>query len=788
MVANIHPEQGDKKGQVSFGKQAQVCREYYANTPERELYYYLINRDEFPSIAPRALQWIEAVFAQTEQKLIRAKNLPSHLRYFPYTPTAFASSMNILQQQRHITSPQSSKKLKTTQLHDILLQYAPITLVDGCWLQDISLASTNHTEVTTRLFRLYAEKIGDGLTNKHYGNLYQDLLRSARLYLPEVNTRLFSTKKNIRDVAFTIPVFQLALSSFPRLYLPEIIGFTLGHFCNPQDRLLITLSDQLQQHGYDNRYCQRYILSEKTGENVLLIQEIVTLYLNDCKDENERQQHWKRIWKGLVVHTVINEHWLKDVHEIINYPRKPTPHDKMVALMHVKVPYARNMHRHQKLGGKLINDWFAQEPFDADACLVALANSPYINIMKPEKSRFITRSIKFGGPMFRIFTLAEQQIITEWIKSLALDPRYAKKDKKTTAEITKPTSPSQTVIPPAPIIPLSLDDVSHPDLATYKTCNKRELYYYLVNADLYPDVLPTARKIARQYFKQATVKMGKRNIDQQLSLFPYSHHAFEARIQLIYETELNAYEAFVPPSTVPREIMVWFIEQYAPFPMVDGSWVQHIARAGMSHTEISAHLFRIYSDEVGNGNIELNHPNVYRKLLDIEGITMPPTDSMAFPMQSKLSNFTFDLSLLTLSTSLFPKAFLAEIIGINLAIELSGLGKGYMQIIDELRYWKMDPYFFSLHLTIDNIVSGHTAMAMETVHLYLDQILATQGEQAVQREWKRIWGGYLAFKENMTRFDTTLEKQAAIRFMIPLIRLKIKNGKNKKRKSIISAG
>jgi hypothetical protein len=79
-------------------------------------------------------------------------------------------------------------------------------------------------------------------------------------------------------------------------------------------------------------------------------------------------------------------------------------------------------------------------------------------------------------------------------------------------------------------------------------------------------------------------------------------------------------------------------------------------------------------------------------------------------------------------------------------------------------------------------------MAMETVHLYLDQILATQGEQAVQREWKRIWGGYLAFKENMTRFDTTLEKQAAIRFMIPLIRLKIKNGKNKKRKSIISAG
>jgi hypothetical protein len=777
-MVNIHPEQGDKKWQVSFGKQAQVCREYYADTSERELYYYLINRDEFPSIGPRALQWVETIFSQTEQKLLHSKNLPCHLRNFPYTPKAFASRMNIFQQQRHLASTPSEKKLNTAQLRYILLQYAPNTLVDGCWLQDISLASTNHTEVTTRLFQLYAEKIGDGLTKKHYGNLYQDLLCSADLYLPEANTRLFSTKKEIGDVAFTLPVFQLALSSFPRLYLPEIIGFTLGHFCNPQDRLLITLSDQLQQQGYDNRYCQRYISSEQAGENTQLIQEIVSLYLNDCKDENERQQHWKRIWKGLVVHTVINEHWLKDLHDAIRYPRKRTPHDKMVALMQDKVPYARNMHRHQKLGGKLINDWFAQKPFDAEACLKALANSPYINIMQPEKSRFITRSIKFGGPMFRIFTPTEQQVITEWIKSLALDARYSQKDKKTTDEIIKPTPSSPTVISPPLAIPIPLDDASHPDLATYKKCNKRELYYYLVNADLYPDILPTARKIARQYFKQAKVKMGKRNIDPQLSLFPYSYDAFEAHIRLIYETELNAYEDFVSPSTVPREIMVWFIQQYAPFPMVDGSWVQHIARAGMSHTEISAHLFRIYSDEVGNGNIELNHPNVYRKLLNTEGITMPPTDSMAFPTQSKLSNFTFDLSLLTLSTSLFPKAFLAEIIGINLAIELSGLGKSYMQIIDELRYWKMDPYFFSLHLTIDNIASGHTAMAMETVHLYLDQILATQGEQAVQREWKRIWGGYLAFKENMTRFDTTLEKQAAIRFMIPLIRLKIKNSKS----------
>jgi len=72
---------------------------------------------------------------------------------------------------------------------------------------------------------------------------------------------------------------------------------------------------------------------------------------------------------------------------------------------------------------------------------------------------------------------------------------------------------------------------------------------------------------------------------------------------------------------------------------------------------------------------------------------MPPTASKAFAMQPELLDFAFDLPLLTLSISMFPKKMLPEIIGVNLGIELSGLGKDYMTIIDELKFWKIDPYF-----------------------------------------------------------------------------------------------
>jgi hypothetical protein len=753
---------------VAFGSHAQQHVQHYERLSDRELFYCLVNADEFPSVWAYAQQRVMQSLEGAQALLAKPDKIPQHLRSFHYSPDAFSPRMAVLHQhQLEATPPVQSPSPE--QLHYLLKQYAPSALLDGCWLQNISLAATNHTETTAQLFHLYAEKIGDGDATKHYGKHFRDLLNSAGIHLPEANSRLFSVHNTLGDPAFAYPVFQLALSLFPRVYLPEILGFTLGHFFIAPDRLLVGLAHEFKRRGWNGQYCQHYALADTPSPQAQHICATVSLYLEGIADANERQQHWQRIWQGLFVHTVITEPWQSDLQDALFIPRTLTPHQKMLAMVSGKAPHARNMHRNRKLGGCPINDWFAQEPFDAEGFLQALADSPFINVQAPLESALLARSISFGGPMFRIFTDAEQAIIAEWVHNLA--------DGLASKPPANPTL-SPRPVPPAPAVHYHPDDRA--DLATYARCNKRELYYYFVNADLYPDVLPTARKIARQYFAQAKKNLAKRSLPESLRLFPYSHDAFQARIQQIYSDETSAYETFVPPSTVPREIMVWFTRQYAPFPMVDGSWVQHIAKAGTSHDEISARLFRIYSDEVGNADTVLNHPNVYRKLLEKEGIHMPPTDTLAFAMQPSLRNFAFDLPLLTLSVSLFPKALLPEIIGVNLAIELSGLGKSYMQIIDELRYWKMDPYFFTLHLTIDNIASGHTAVAMETVHLYLDQILSTQGHQAMQQEWQRIWVGYVAFRQNMTRFDTTLEREAGVRFLLPLIRLGMKRRQDQK--------
>ncbi|PWQ99240.1 iron-containing redox enzyme family protein [Leucothrix arctica] len=754
--------------QVSLGKQVAINLQRYAETPERELFYYLINSDEYVSVLPRAKHLVEGYLAQTTVSINTSEQLPQWLESFEYTPEAFSARMETISEQNH-THLQHT--LTPDQSQYILCQQAPAALLDGAWLQNISLAANCHDETIASLFCIYTQKIGDGNTRHHYGNLYRDLLRSGRVYLPEINTRLFTTHRDIQGTAFQKPVFELALSLFPRVYLPELIGYTLGHLVSGQHSVLLQQEPALKSQGVDTRYIQQYHESESLDQQVQHIQSTVMKYLAQL-DDTVRQAHWQRIWSGLVTHDSLSNNLRTIVHLRLDTPQKKTPHQKMLEMVIAKAPHARNMHRNKRFGKRYINDWFADEPFDAEGFLNALIASPYVNQKSPEKSQLITRSVAFGGPMFRIFTDAEMDIMEEWVHSLSEGGAIANEARMPPVALNKPD-----------VLPPPMPALVSPDLATYAKSKKRDLYYYFVNADVYPDVMPTAKQVAAQYFKEARTAMNKRKLPPLQRFFVYSHDAFESRIQQIYQSETNAYQRFVAPSTVPREIMVWFTQQYAAFTMVDGSWVQNIAKAGMSHTDISARLFRIYSDEVGNADTAMNHPNVYRRLLEGEGIHMPPTASREFSMQPELLDFSFDLPLLTLSISMFPKAMLPEIIGVNLAIELSGLGKDYMTIIDELNYWKVDSYFFTLHLTIDNIASGHTAVAMETVHLYLDQVLTTQGHDVMQREWERIWVAYLAFTRVAKKFETTLETKAGFKFIGPLISLTMKNRKAAKLKN-----
>ena len=75
---------------------------------------------------------------------------------------------------------------------------------------------------------------------------------------------------------------------------------------------------------------------------------------------------------------------------------------------------------------------------------------------------------------------------------------------------------------------------------------------------------------------------------------------------------------------------------------------------------------------------------------------------------------------------------------------------------DELAYWGIDPAIVNLHTTIDNIASGHAALAQQAIVLYLDAVAAEAGEAQMQQHWRRVYTGYCSLQAAVRWFKVAL--------------------------------
>jgi hypothetical protein len=226
----------------------------------------------------------------------------------------------------------------------------------------------------------------------------------------------------------------------------------------------------------------------------------------------------------------------------------------------------------------------------------------------------------------------------------------------------------------------------------------------------------------------------------------YAPAVFAERIERLHRQELERYRPLPAPPKADRAFCRWAALQLAPAILVDGAWLAGIPTAAGKLDPTRRHLLKIYADELGDGRVEWNHPNVYRRLLASLGFRLPAFDSEAFANHPAFVEAAFDLPVYLLAMGLTSDRNFPELLGLNLAIELSGLGSAYLRASEILRYHGMDPAIIQLHLSIDNLASGHAARARDAVMLYLEEIRQREGSVAVQPAWTRIRQGYLSLR------------------------------------------
>ena len=301
----------------------------------------------------------------------------------------------------------------------------------------------------------------------------------------------------------------------------------------------------------------------------------------------------------------------------------------------------------------------------------------------------------------------------------------------------------------------------------------KDMYYKLQNLEQFPEVLPEAHRLLRSILDENLLlarykSASKRSI---LHIEHFDREKVEQFVAAEFQDCMDDYEAYINRRKAKgareffptREDGIKWLKNLAPLNLIDGAWICRIHKITTPFflRGVTKDAWQTYSEEMGDGDLDKNHVFLYQRLMDNIGANLPAADSPDFvdPKHGMDDAGVWKASTAQLLVSLFPNEFLPEILGFNLHFEQ--LTMGTLKCIKELPEFKIDPEYFTLHVSIDNCNSGHSAMALATVDRYL-RIVRETGLMDADEAWRRIQAGFI-LSANIDSEETVsiLERQVA---------------------------
>ena len=191
--------------------------------------------------------------------------------------------------------------------------------------------------------------------------------------------------------------------------------------------------------------------------------------------------------------------------------------------------------------------------------------------------------------------------------------------------------------------------------------------------------------------------------------FPIDRRSLPSVLRDAHHQTAQAYRCYLDgrQAGAPRRFFscrshaMHFLRAVAPTKLVDGAWLFGLLQRWQDPR--LAPLIRIYLEELGCGMAPQNHVLIYRQLLARYGCDQWQDGPDAHFTQGAVQ----------LALAHHAAEFLPELIGFNLGYEQLPL---HLPITAyELNELDIDPYYFSLHVTIDNASTGHARKALQSV-------------------------------------------------------------------------
>jgi hypothetical protein len=389
----------------------------------RDYFYHLMNIEQHPEFLPKARELAEEYLAKAREQIPDLADDPrdSHYSFFKYDAVTFRARMekiyeiNRRRAERYNPTLPSEEPLFRTpaQVVERIRQLAPFNQLDGAWLEKATKAGPID-DINSFLFEIWSDEIGNGDPAQNHANVYTDLMHSAGIYLPPLNSAAYAQHPTLWEAAFNGPAYQSAIAQFPETYFPELLGMTL--YLEWEANFLPAMVKLYDYHGYSPLFYRLHVaIDNPVNGHGARARDAVIRYLGHVgaeSGEQEMQEHWRRIWDGYIAFGFIgNEEWS------YRFTNPLTLDEQMIEMFQRKRHYAQLNHGLRRLGVNFINDWF-DEP---DQFLEELANSDWITKGDAKASKIFSL-MGPTGPMLKVFGADEIRLWQEWINALPRDP------------------------------------------------------------------------------------------------------------------------------------------------------------------------------------------------------------------------------------------------------------------------------------------------------------------------------------------------------------------------------
>lgn len=319
---------------------------------------------------------------------------------------------------------------------------------------------------------------------------------------------------------------------------------------------------------------------------------------------------------------------------------------------------------------------------------------------------------------------------------------------------------SQLCRPKHPHFPRKLTHVRSAVKPIAKDSGFQELEFYksllfrLQNVEDHPEVSPLARQTILFLLSESLSEYTKRKSHSSiLSLVTFNREELSQFLQDHQKNVTDRYAQYIAQRDLggPRQLVrdrqdaeSW-LRKIAPLKLVDGAWLGNLNKitTPFSLRPIMKKTWQVFTEELGDGNLHQHHVHIFENLLRTfePELPSPTTKEILHPRLNFNSVRYWRAAATQLMIARFSEDFFPEILGFNMHFEMLQLDT--MQAAKELPEVGLNPYYFILHMSIDNSHSGHAAMSMECVVEYIQKVSEMEGKEAAHTAWRRVQAGYI---------------------------------------------